>query len=83
MTDPLDRPIDRRLGLPRGVVIVLGIAAGVVVLAGVRSVQDILAPIFMAVVLVVCVYPLRTGCCARVPPAGWRRCCSSWSSTRS
>lgn len=70
MTDPLDTPIDRRLGLPRGVVIVLGIAAGVVVLAGVRSVQDILAPIFMAVVLVVCVYPLRIWLLRKGTP-GW------------
>ena len=59
MTDPMpDRTIGDeppRFGLPRGVIIVLGIAAGVIVLAGIRSVQGILAPIFMAVVLTITV----------------------------
>ncbi len=64
MTDPMsDRNTGEelpRFGLPRGVVIVLGIAAGIIVLAGIRSVQGILAPIFMALVLTITVYPLRT-----------------------
>ena len=64
MTDPMpDRTIGEKpqgFGLPRGVIIVLGIAAGVIVLAGIRSVQGILAPIFMAVVLTITVYPIRT-----------------------
>src|ERR1700712_5946506 len=64
MTDPSSDPATGlqppRFGLPRGVIIVLGIAAGVVVLAGIRSVQGILAPVFMAVVLTITVYPIRS-----------------------
>ena len=57
-------------GLPRGVVIVLGIAAGVIILGGMRSVNSILAPIFMAIVLVICVYPLRNWLLRKRVP-GW------------
>ncbi len=70
MTDTPVPPVSPRFGLPRGVVIVLGIAAGVVVLAGMRSVQSILAPTFMAVVLTICVYPLR-GWLVRKGTPGW------------
>ena len=48
-------------GLPRGLIIILGLAAGVVVAAGIHSIPDILGPVFMAVVLVVTVDPLRSG----------------------
>ncbi len=60
-------------GLPRGVVIVVGIAAGVVTLAGIRSVASIIAPIFLAVVLIITVHPLR----------GWllRKGCPGWLAT--
>ncbi|MET0866031.1 MAG: AI-2E family transporter [Nakamurella sp.] len=46
-------------GLPRGLIIALGVAAGVVIAAGIHSIPDILGPIFMAVVLVVTLDPIR------------------------
>jgi predicted PurR-regulated permease PerM len=46
----------------------LGLASGVVVLFGMRQVQDILAPIFLALVLVISVYPLRTWLVKRGAP---------------
>ncbi len=70
MTDIPPAPVAPRFGLPRGVVIVVGIAAGVVILAGMRSVQGILSPVFMAVVLVICVYPLRAWLLRKHAP-GW------------
>jgi predicted PurR-regulated permease PerM len=45
--------------LPRGLIIALGIAAGVVIAAGIHAIPDILGPIFMAVVLVVTLDPIR------------------------
>src|SRR6478752_10148235 len=46
-------------GLPRGLIIILGLAAGVVVAAGIHSIPNILGPVFMAVVLVVTLDPIR------------------------
>ena len=46
-------------GLPRGLIIVLGLAAGVIVAAGMHAVPDILGPVFLALVLVITVDPLR------------------------
>ena len=57
-------------GLPRGVVILVGIAAGVIALAGIRSIPGIIAPIFLAIVLVVTVHPLRTWLLRKGCP-GW------------
>ena len=48
-------------GLPRGLIIILGLAAGVVVAAGIHAIPNILGPVFMAVVLVVTVDPIRSG----------------------
>ncbi len=48
-------------GLPRGLIIILGLAAGVVVAAGIHAIPAILGPVFMAVVLVVTVDPIRSG----------------------
>ena len=45
--------------LPRGLTIVLGLAAGVVVAAGIHAVQNILGPVFLALVLTITVDPLR------------------------
>ena len=70
MTDIPAAPHTPRFGLPRGVVIVLGIAAGVVIIAGMRAANAILAPIFMAVVLTVVVYPLRAWLVRKRTP-GW------------
>jgi len=46
-------------GLPRGLIIALGIAAGVIIAAGIHAIPNILGPIFMAVVLVVTLDPIR------------------------
>ena len=46
-------------GLPRGLIIVLGLAAGVVVAAGIHAIPDIIGPIFLALVLVITVDPIR------------------------
>jgi predicted PurR-regulated permease PerM len=48
-------------GLPRGLIIILGLAAGVVVAGGIHAIPNILGPVFMAVVLVVTVDPIRSG----------------------
>lgn len=45
--------------LPRGLLILLGLAATTVTLAGLRSVADIAAPAFLALVLSIAVHPLR------------------------
>jgi len=47
-------------GLPRGLIIVLGLAAGVIVAAGMHAVPNILGPVFLALVLVITVDPLRS-----------------------
>lgn len=46
-------------GLPRGLIIALGLASAVVVAAGIHSIPNILGPLFMAVVLVVTLDPIR------------------------
>ena len=48
-------------GLPRGLIIILGLAAGVIVAGGIHAIPNILGPVFMAVVLVVTVDPIRSG----------------------
>jgi len=46
-------------GLPRGLIIALGLAAGVVVAAGIHAVPGIIGPVFLALVLVISVDPIR------------------------
>jgi predicted PurR-regulated permease PerM len=46
------------LRLPRPLVILLGTAAAVVTLAGLRAIEDILAPVLLALVLTIAVHPL-------------------------
>jgi predicted PurR-regulated permease PerM len=45
---------------PRALTVLVGLAALTIALAGVRSVSGILGPAFLALVLIVTVYPLRT-----------------------
>ncbi len=45
--------------LPRGLTIGMGLAAGVVVAAGIHAIPDIIGPIFLALVLIITVDPLR------------------------
>ena len=49
---------DATLRLPRPLVILLGSAAAVVTLAGLRAIEDILAPVLLALVLTIAVHPL-------------------------
>ena len=56
--------------LPRGLIIILGLAATVVVAAGIHQVPGIVAPISLAVVLTVTVYPIR-GWMIRKGAARW------------
>lgn len=44
---------------PRGLAVLVGMAAFVVVMAGLRSIGGILGPAFLAVVLIITMYPLR------------------------
>jgi predicted PurR-regulated permease PerM len=57
---PLRPPGAIGYGLPRGLIIVLGLAAGVIVAAGMHAVPNILGPVFLALVLVITVDPLRS-----------------------
>ncbi|MCY1159656.1 MAG: family transporter [Citricoccus sp.] len=52
--------LDGRTGrYPRGTIILLGAAAAVVVGAGIHSIRDILAPVLLTLVLVICASPVR------------------------
>jgi predicted PurR-regulated permease PerM len=50
---------DGRPGLPRGIVILVGLAAASIAGAGMWAIQSIVAPVFLALVLTICVHPLR------------------------
>jgi predicted PurR-regulated permease PerM len=45
--------------LPRGLLILFGIASAVIVTFGIKAIAGIVAPTFLALVLVICVQPLR------------------------
>jgi AI-2 transport protein TqsA len=62
-------PVPGRLGLPRGLSILVGLAASLIIIFGLRAMQDLVGPIFLALVLTVVMHPLRRGLAARVP--GW------------
>jgi len=57
----IEEPSPTRAGysLPRGLIIGLGLAAAVIVVAGLHAVPQIIAPIFLALVLTITVDPLR------------------------
>jgi predicted PurR-regulated permease PerM len=54
-------------GLPRALVVLLGLAAAVVVVAGLRSMQDLLGPAFLALILTIVIHPLRRRLETRMP----------------
>ena len=62
-------PLRSGLALPRGVIILIGLASAVVVMFGMRAVQEIIAPVFMALVLTITVYPIRTWMRAKGAPS--------------
>lgn len=56
--------------LPRTLVVLLGGAAAVIVVSGLRSLSEVVAPAFLALVLTICAHPLRSWLTRhRVP--GW------------
>ena len=56
--------------LPRTLVVLLGGAAAVIIVAGLRSISELVAPAFLALVLTICAHPLRRWLAGhRVP--GW------------
>ena len=56
---PSDGPRGWQYGMPRALVILLGAAAAVIIIAGVRAAAWLLAPVFMALVIVIAVAPLQ------------------------
>lgn len=65
------RPRDR--GLPRALVVLLGAAAVVVVVAGVKAIAWLIAPAFMALIIVIAVAPVQ----GRLRRKGW----PAWATT--
>ncbi|MGY1665835.1 AI-2E family transporter [Geodermatophilus sp. SYSU D00696] len=55
MTDPAGDRV-----LPRWLVVLLGVAATVIAVAGVRSAADVVAPVFLALMLIIAVHPVLT-----------------------
>ena len=53
--------------LPRGTLVLLGLAAAVIVTAGMRSAAEIVGPVFLALVCVIAVHPLRDLLQKRLP----------------
>jgi AI-2 transport protein TqsA len=56
-------------GMPRATVVLLGLAAGVVIAAGMKGAADIVGPVFLALICVIAVHPLRRSLQKRLP--GW------------
>lgn len=65
------RPRDR--GLPRALVVLLGAAAVVVVVAGIKAIAWLIAPAFMALIIVIAVAPVQ----GRLRRKGW----PAWATT--
>jgi len=68
--DPMteDPGSPRSHALPRGLVVLLGLAGLVVTVAGIRELAGILAPVFLALMLVIAVSPVQTWVEARGAP---------------
>src|SRR5262245_19164200 len=66
-------PSQREPALPRGLLVLLGAAASVIVVAGLKSIAELVAPAFLALVLTIGVHPMR----------GWlvRRGLPGWAAT--
>src|SRR4051812_17868794 len=56
--DGPESPVTRPL-LPRGLLLVVGIAAALVAALGLRAFSDVVAPVFLGLVLSITVQPLR------------------------
>jgi len=68
-----ERSADPSPALPRGLLVLLGAAASVIVVAGLKSISELVAPAFLALVLTIGVHPMR----------GWmvRRGLPGWAAT--
>ena len=55
---------------PRGVAVLLGLAAAVVIAYGLATLKGIVAPVMLALVLTICVHPLRARLERRGVPRG-------------
>nr|WP_179464053.1 AI-2E family transporter [Janibacter alkaliphilus] len=66
---PGDLEPPQRIALPPVITLLLGIAGGVVAIAGMRQVSSIVAPTFLAVTLLIAVYPLHKALRRVVPSA--------------
>jgi len=64
----------RRWGLPRGLIVLLGGAAIVIIVAGVQGVAWLIAPAFMALIVVIAVAPAQSW----LRRKGW----PTWATTR-
>jgi predicted PurR-regulated permease PerM len=53
--------------LPRGLLILLGLASAVIVVFGMRTLQDLIGPVFLALVLTIVTQPLRYWLQRRMP----------------
>lgn len=69
MTDRAE-PAERRSGVPRGTIILLGLAAATVTAFGLASIRSIAAPFLLALILTICVHPLRSWMERRGVPRG-------------
>ncbi|GAA1057563.1 AI-2E family transporter [Agromyces luteolus] len=58
------------VALPRAAVILLGFAGVVVVMFGLAAARSVVAPAFLALVLTICVHPVRIGLVRRGVPVG-------------
>jgi AI-2 transport protein TqsA len=52
---------------PRALMILIGLAAAFIVIAGMRTLQDLIAPVFLALVLTIVVHPIRRVISRRMP----------------
>ncbi len=58
MSEPAEVVVVRG-SLPRGLLILLGLASAVIVTFGLRTLQDLIGPVFLALVLTIVTQPLR------------------------
>jgi len=59
-TDGTANGSDPSAMLPRGIIVLLGLAGVVITVAGLRGIADLLAPVFLALMLTVTASPLAT-----------------------
>jgi AI-2 transport protein TqsA len=66
MTDAVGA-VQPRSAPPRALLLLLGLAAAFIVIAGMRTLQDLIAPVFLALVLTIVMHPLRSLIGRRLP----------------